>query len=152
MHEVTTGILVLLFFEELILEMLFSQLPPILLTICGGANLYLCTDTWFSACLRCVLSQMVQTATHEVGLTPVHWDNWRLASWRCQVLLWRVLGLSWRFFTVGSTWGILQFSLAWVVKSAWDLHGHALKWFKFSFFLAKERLVLWWDISKAVKE
>lgn len=152
MPEVTTVTLVLLFFEELILGMFFSQLQPILLTICGVASLYLRTDTWFSACLRCMLPQMVQTATHEVDLTPVHWDRWRLASWRCDVLLSGVLGLSWRFFTVGNTWGAPQISLAWVLKPAWDLHGHALKQFKFSFSLAKERLVLWWDISKAVKE
>lgn len=152
MSEVTTVTLVLLFFEELILGMFFSQMQPILLTICGFASLYLCIDMWFSVCLRCMLSQMVQTATHEVGLTPVHWDSWRLASWRCGVLLSGILGLSWKFLTVGNTWGTPQISLAWVLKSAWDLHGHALKRFKFSFSLAKEQLVIWWDISKALKE
>lgn len=43
MCEVTTGTLVLLIFEELILGML-SQLQPILLTICGVASLYVCRD------------------------------------------------------------------------------------------------------------
>lgn len=40
MSEVTTVTLVLLFFEELILGMFFSQMQPILLTICGFASLY----------------------------------------------------------------------------------------------------------------
>lgn len=44
MPKVTTVTLVLLFFEELILGMFLSQLQPILLTICGVASLYLCTD------------------------------------------------------------------------------------------------------------
>lgn len=40
MCEVTTGTLMLLIFEELILGM-FSQLEPILLTVCGVASLCL---------------------------------------------------------------------------------------------------------------
>lgn len=64
MCEVTTGTLVLLIFEELILGM-FSQLQPILL------SLWCCQSLCLYRYVILDLSE-VQTATHKVGLTPVH--------------------------------------------------------------------------------